>query len=453
MFFNQQLAALQQHQQQAAAALLLRPPENTPQQPIVPAAPQTPARQIGGAEVPHQALSPMGRALRETARRNLEEQEALRAARETAAQALREARSPPARPLPDLASGIQAEGEIDELEIKDSEKVFSRAGVMYVQRGDKFFRVVQTGTEPERPASETGAKKKGRKTSAPLNFEPSIQTRRQKEEEQRRREEENVELWSVNLQNAQNDRLSQIESQIELLAISVKEGMAAAKALSRKGAASRDSSQTRERNPSRGSERSRGSENPSRGSERTRGSDRTRTESYKRGEVREGRYTSRERRDYSHNRTSAGESRNYSANRQNSERGRSLSSGQRGREQSRSPYRQQGSSSFTSERKSRRDDRSGSRGRERSIIARQTYPKMKKGENCSLDYDPLKMKSCSKCGKPGHHEFECYKYERYSTKKCSVCDRLHHFAGDCKELEKFPPKGKELNSSELLKNY
>jgi hypothetical protein len=263
-----------------------------------------------------------------------------------------------------------------------------------------------------------------------------------------------IELHSVNLQAAQKDRLSKIEGQIELLTVTVKEGMAAAKALSRNGAASRDSSQTREGNPSRGSERSRGSDNPSRGSERTRGSDRTRTESYERGEVREDRHTSRERRDYSQNRTSAGESRSYSLSRQNSERGRSFStSGQRGREQSRSPYRQQGSSTFNSERRSRRDDHSGSRGRERSIIARQTYPKMKKGENCSLDYDPLKMKSCSKCGKPGHHEFECYKYERYSIKKCSVCDRLHHFAGDCKELEKFPPNGKELNSSELIKNY
>jgi hypothetical protein len=256
-----------------------------------------------------------------------------------------------------------------------------------------------------------------------------------------------IELHSVNLQAAQKDRLSKIEGQIELLAVTVKEGMAAAKALSRQGAASRESSQTREGNPSRGSE------NPFRGSERTRGSDRTRTESYKRGEVREDRHTSRERRDYSQNRTSAGESRSYAASRQNSERGRSFSSGLGGREQSRSPYRQQGSSTFNSERRSRRDDHSGARGRERSIIARQTYPKMKKGENCSLDYDPLKMKSCSKCGKPGHHEFECYKYERYCTKKCSVCDRLHHFAGDCKELEKFPPNGKELNSSELIKNY
>jgi hypothetical protein len=245
---------------------------------------------------------------------------------------------------------------------------------------------------------------------------------------------QSIELHSVNLQAAQNDRLSQIESQIELLAVTVKEGMAAAKSLSRKGA-SRENSQTRARNPSRESEK-------------------TRTESYKRGEVREDRYTSKERRDYSQNRNSAGESRNYSASRLHSEKGRSFStSGQRGREQSRSPSRQQGNSTLTSERRSRRDDRSGSRGRERSIMVRQTYPKMKKGENCSLDYDPLKMKSCSKCGKPGHHEFECYKYERYSIKKCSVCDRLHHFAGDCKELEKFPPKGKELNSSKIIKNW
>jgi hypothetical protein len=64
--------------------------------------------------------------------------------------------------------------------------------------------------------------------STPLGYEPIIQTRRQKEEEQRRKDEQDVELWSVNLQAAQNDRLSQIESQIELLAVTVKEGMAAA---------------------------------------------------------------------------------------------------------------------------------------------------------------------------------------------------------------------------------
>ncbi len=236
---------------------------------------------------------------------------------------------------------------------------------------------------------------------------------------QQQEQSQPIELHSVNLQAAQNDRLSQIESQIELLAVTVKEGMAAAKSLSRKGA-SRESSQTRARNPSRESEK-------------------TRTESYKRGE--EDRYSYKERRD-------------YSASRLHSERGRSFStSGQREREQSKSPSRHQSNSNLTSERRSRRDDRSGSRGRERSIMVRQTYPKMRKGENCSLDYDPLKTKSCSKCGRPGHHEFECYKYEKYSIKKCSVCDRLHHFAGDCKELEKFPPNGKELNCSELIKNW
>jgi hypothetical protein len=78
---------------------------------------------------------------------------------------------------------------------------------------------------------------------------------------------------------------------------------------------------------------------------------------------------------------------------------------------------------------------------------------MRKGENCSLDYDPLKQKTCSKCSKAGHHEFECFKYERYSPKKCTVCDKLNHFAGDCKELEKFPPKGRELNCMEAGKNY
>jgi hypothetical protein len=78
---------------------------------------------------------------------------------------------------------------------------------------------------------------------------------------------------------------------------------------------------------------------------------------------------------------------------------------------------------------------------------------MKKGENCSLHYDPLKQKSCSKCGKPEHHEFECFKYKKYSPKKCAICDKLNHFAQDCKELEKLPFKGKELDSMEATKNW
>jgi hypothetical protein len=73
---------------------------------------------------------------------------------------------------------------------------------------------------------------------------------------------------------------------------------------------------------------------------------------------------------------------------------------------------------------------------------------MRKGENCRLSYDPLREKSCSKCTRPYHHEFECYKYDRFNSKVCTVCDKGHHFAGDCKEVEKFPPKDKELNSVE-----
>jgi hypothetical protein len=75
--------------------------------------------------------------LRDAARRNLEEQENLRTVTKSAVAALREAHSPAARPLPDYASGVEAEGEVDELEINPYEIVFSRAGIQYVQRGDK----------------------------------------------------------------------------------------------------------------------------------------------------------------------------------------------------------------------------------------------------------------------------------------------------------------------------
>jgi hypothetical protein len=187
---------------------------------------------------------------------------------------------------------------------------------------------------------------------------------------------------------------------------------------------------------------------------------RPRAESY-RGEVKDGRYTSNERRDYNQTRSSSKESsqfssnRGYSGSRQQTERGHSssYSTQNRAREQSKSPGRQAGSSAYIPDRRSRKDDHSAQRKRERSFQARQTYPEMRKGENCSLDYDPLKQKSCSKCGRSGHHEFECFKYEKYSSKKCTVCDKLHHLAGDCKELEKFPPKGKDLNSMEIGKNW
>jgi len=62
------------------------------------------------------------------------------------------------------------------------------------------------------------------------------------------------------------------------------------------------------------------------------------------------------------------------------------------------------------------------------------------------------MKECSKCSRGGHHEFECYSYEKYNPKLCNLCQRLHHYAGNCKEIEKFPPKGNELNNLEDAEN-
>ena len=208
--------------------------------------------------------------------------------------------------------------------------------------------------------------------------------------------EASVELHSINLHSPQNDRLNRLENQIELLALTIKEG----------------------------------------------------------------RLTSEERKESTQTRNQSKEtsqlssSRGYSASRQQTERGRSASNSAQyqSRQQSKSPGRQNGSSAYAPDRRSRKDDHSADRRREQSFQARQTYPKMRKGENCSLEYDPLKQKSCSKCSRPGHHEFECYKYDRYSPKKCTVCDKLNHFAGDCKELEKFPPKGKETNSMEAGKN-
>jgi hypothetical protein len=147
-------------------------------------------------------------------------------------------------------------------------------------------------------------------------------------------------------------------------------------------------------------------------------------------------------------------SRSYSAYRQQPERSRSSSLLiQKERDQSQSPGRQEGSSALASERRSRTDDYSDQRERDKSVMARRAYPKMIKGENCSLGYDPLSTKSCSKCDRPGHHEFECFAYERYSHKMCEACNKLHHFADDCKELEKFPHAGKKHDSWQSTKNW
>ena len=100
-------------------------------------------------------------------------------------------------------------------------------------------------------------------------------------------------------------------------------------------------------------------------------------------------------------------------------------------------------------RKSEDRDYSKSRAhsRDQSRDARRLYPEMKKGENCGYDYNPLRKKWCRKCPASGtHHEFQCYKYEKFSPVKCTVCEKYQHFGRDCKEVNSFPPKVSELNS-------
>jgi hypothetical protein len=79
------------------------------------------------------------------------------------------------------------------------------------------------------------------------------------------------------------------------------------------------------------------------------------------------------------------------------------------------------------------------RSSDRSSSARRTYPLMQKGINCRSDYDPYKTKNCTKCLKPGHHEFECARYSRYCEKKCSFCHKMNHHPQECKEIKDFPP--------------
>ena len=450
-FLNQQLAALHRQEQEAAAALIPRVHE-TPRQQIVEPIAQTPARQQQNIQNPP-ILSPIQTLIRERAieraKRNLGgTEEAARPEETTAAELPLEQ-----RPLTRNLDDIVPYGDIEEKKLAMNDRVFNKNGVPYVEKAGLFFRVILSEPETERPASEIGTRSK-------------TKTRKQKEDEDRRQTEQEAELWSMNLQPSQKDRMSQLENQIECLALTVQESMAAVKSLARQGAAMA-SSQPRAKTPSSEAYRPRNESN------KRSEAYRPRTESYKRGEVKDNRYSSRERnessqtrnlsRDYSRQDSSGKgyyasrqESRNrsYSASSQQQDRGRAYSSNRQGRrEQSRSPGRQMGNPALIPDRRSRRDEHSAQRNRDRSLTARQNYPKMRKGENCSMDYNPLKSKSCSKCTRGGHHEFECFRYEKYNPRKCTVCDKLNHYAGDCKELERFPPKEKQLNSMELEKNW
>jgi hypothetical protein len=59
------------------------------------------------------------------------------------------------------------------------------------------------------------------------------------------------------------------------------------------------------------------------------------------------------------------------------------------------------------------------------------YLLMHHGINCTPGYDPYLHKFCSKCGIPGHHEFECGRFRLYNPHKCKVCPTLYHFTSDC----------------------
>jgi hypothetical protein len=74
------------------------------------------------------------------------------------------------------------------------------------------------------------------------------------------------------------------------------------------------------------------------------------------------------------------------------------------------------------------------------------YPEMKRGFNCSANYNPAVKKTCTKCPlSSAHHEFACRKYARYNYNLCSLCDKYHHYPSECKEVPKYPPKQADTN--------
>ena len=112
------------------------------------------------------------------------------------------------------------------------------------------------------------------------------------------------------------------------------------------------------------------------------------------------------------------------------------------RQESRSPGRDRGrdKSPFASRgRPERSPSRDRYRDRNSSASERRSYPEMRKGKNCSLDYSPEKMRECSKCPERGHHEFDCKKYENWAPRICTRCGKYNHYSDRCEEGPKFPP--------------
>ncbi len=81
------------------------------------------------------------------------------------------------------------------------------------------------------------------------------------------------------------------------------------------------------------------------------------------------------------------------------------------------------------------------------------YPEMKRGMNCSANYNPAIKKNCTKCPlASAHHEFACRKYQRYNYNLCSLCEKYHHYPSECKEVPKYPPKQADTNSVYCTEN-
>jgi hypothetical protein len=115
------------------------------------------------------------------------------------------------------------------------------------------------------------------------------------------------------------------------------------------------------------------------------------------------------------------------------------------RSQSKSPSRNGAPLMNSANRQSRADSRAEFRSANRSTSARRNYPQMKKGINCSPDYNPYTMKKCTKCLKPGHHEFECARYFSYNARLCYHCNKMNHADNDCQEAKAFPPNTNQKN--------
>ena len=467
-FLNQQILAHQQQQALQQELAILPPPAGgpiygTPRPPGAANAlyppPARPPLDLTGTP-PTLAQSPRQHVAMQLARRNLileqerlDEQDRLQQEQEriaandqfaaneilgaaAAAQAVQTVFSPEDRQLPAFSGQITAVGDITDRDLTMSEagKVFLRDGTMYINRGGSILRVIPGLGLGQSSAGSTptqAKRKRGQGLPQPLGFDPIIQTRQQQQSGGRRTADQTPELHSLDLQPAWQNKVEQMESNIELLAVTVRESMEAVKALARSAANQQRTSGSSGQRPLTPLGHQSGQ----------------RSESYKRGEIRDGRYHSRERNEPG--KISSSYNRQSSSRTQSQERGRSFStSSQSRRSQSQSPGRSGRETIRPLGRQSRRDEHSAQRSRD----SRTTYSKMKKGENCRADYDPLKMKECSKCSRGGHHEFECYSYEKYNPKLCNLCQRLHHYAGNCKEIEKFPPKGNELNNLEDAEN-